>query len=38
MPEPRRQWIAVTLAWLLVAVPLLWGIWQTLQKAMALFR
>lgn len=38
MPEPRRQRVAVTLAWLLVAVPLLWGIWQTLQKAMALFR
>jgi hypothetical protein len=38
MPEPRRQWIGLTLAWLLVALPLLWGIWQTLQKAMALFR
>lgn len=38
MPERGRQWIAVTLAWLLVGVPLLWGIWQTLRKAMLLFR
>ncbi len=38
MPERGRQWLAVTLAWLLVGLPLLWGIWQTLQKAMLLFR
>jgi hypothetical protein len=28
----------VLLAWLLVAVPLIWGIWQTIKKASALFR
>jgi len=26
------------LAWLFVGVPLLWGVFQTLQKATALFR
>ena len=29
---------AVLLAWLLVSVPLLWGVWQTIKKAAALFR
>jgi hypothetical protein len=28
----------VVLAWLLVSVPLLWGVWQTIKKAAALFR
>jgi len=28
----------VLLAWLLVSVPLLWGVWQTIKKAAALFR
>jgi hypothetical protein len=32
------QWGLVVVAWLLVGVPLLWGIWTTLQKAAALFR
>jgi hypothetical protein len=27
----------VLLAWLLVALPLIWGIWQTIKKASALF-
>jgi hypothetical protein len=37
--EPRQgQWGLVVVAWLLVGVPLLWGIWTTLQKAAALFR
>jgi hypothetical protein len=26
------------LAWLLVGVPLVWGVWNTLLKAAALFR
>lgn len=28
----------VVLAWLLVSVPLLWGVWQTIKKAAVLFR
>jgi hypothetical protein len=32
------SWILVGLAWLLVSVPLLWGIWTTLVKAAVLFR
>jgi hypothetical protein len=32
------QWGAVVLAWLLVGVPLVWGVWNTLLKAAALFR
>ena len=37
VPHPG-QWGLVAVAWLLVGVPLLWGIWMTLQKAAALFR
>ena len=29
---------AVVLAWLLVTIPLLWGVWETIKKASALFR
>lgn len=36
--ERGRQWPTAVLAWLLVGVPLLWGIWQTLRKALLLFR
>jgi hypothetical protein len=36
-PRPG-QWGLVAVAWLLVGVPLLWGVWMTLQKAAALFR
>lgn len=42
-PQPGLQdhragsWGLVALAWLLVGVPLLWGIWNTLLKAAALF-
>jgi hypothetical protein len=32
------QWPLVVAAWLLVGIPLLWGVWMTLQKAAALFR
>jgi hypothetical protein len=31
------QWGPVAVAWLLVGIPLLWGVWTTLQKAAALF-
>jgi hypothetical protein len=36
-PQPG-QWAFVVAAWLLVGIPLLWGVWMTLQKAAALFR
>ena len=32
------SWAVVAVAWLLVSVPLLWGIWTTLAKAAVLFR
>ena len=28
----------VLVAWLLVSVPLIWGVWQTIKKASVLFR
>ncbi|WP_293778550.1 oxalate:formate antiporter [uncultured Oxalicibacterium sp.] len=33
----RTSPVTVLLFWLFVGVPLAWGIWSTLQKAMALF-
>jgi hypothetical protein len=35
---PGTTWVLVAFAWLLVSVPLLWGIWTTLTKAVVLFR
>ena len=32
-----RNIVKLTLAWLAVGVPLLWGVVETLRKAMALF-
>ena len=32
------SWLLVILAWVAVGVPLLWGIWTTLKKAVVLFR
>jgi hypothetical protein len=37
-PPPARHPLIVTLAWLAVGVPLLWGVVETLQKALALFQ
>jgi hypothetical protein len=34
----NRSWGVVIVAWLLVSVPLIWGVWQTIKKASALFR
>jgi hypothetical protein len=34
----RASWIAVAAGWLLVGVPLLWGIFITFKKAALLFR
>ena len=37
--RPRGgSWVLVGLAWVAVGVPLLWGIWTTLKKAVVLFR
>jgi hypothetical protein len=39
MREPKRgQWPLVILAWILVGVPLLWGVYTTLTKAALLFK
>jgi MFS family permease len=35
---PSKSRLAVALAWLAVGLPLLWGIWTTLTKALPLFR
>jgi hypothetical protein len=32
------SWFAVLIAWILVGVPLLWGIFITFKKAVVLFR
>lgn len=34
---PATQWGPVALAWAMVGVPLVWGVWNTLLKASALF-
>ena len=36
-PTPA-SWIAVAIAWVLVGVPLLWGIFITFRKAALMFR
>lgn len=30
--------ISIALAWIVVGVPLAWGVWQTAVKSMALFK
>ncbi|HKT59389.1 MAG TPA: hypothetical protein VJQ46_05025 [Gemmatimonadales bacterium] len=36
--EAQGGWVGVAVAWILVGVPLLWGVWNTLVKAAALFK
>lgn len=37
--EVRKDYtVQVALAWLLVGIPLLWGVWKTLLNAMQLFQ
>ena len=37
--KPRASsWVAVAIAWILVGIPLAWGIYKTLQTAVKLFR
>jgi hypothetical protein len=35
---PRTGWFIVALAWVLVGLPLAWGIFQTVRKASLLFK
>ena len=37
-PKPPGHWPLVILAWILVGVPLLWGVYTTVGKAALLFR
>jgi hypothetical protein len=34
----QQHLAVVVVAWILVSVPLIWGVWQTIKKASALFR
>jgi hypothetical protein len=39
MARPSASsWAAVAIAWILVGIPLAWGIYRTLQTAVKLFR
>jgi hypothetical protein len=38
MPERRNQWLEVAIAWTMVGIPLEWGIWMTVKKALLLFQ
>ena len=38
MNEPRSSPVRIAIAWLIVGVPLLWGVWETVKKSMALFQ
>ncbi len=35
---PTRHWLPLGLVWLVVLLPAMWGITQTVLKSMALFR
>lgn len=37
MNETRSSPASVAISWLIVGVPLLWGVWETIKKSMALF-
>lgn len=40
-PDARptaASWVAVAIAWILVGIPLLWGVYMTIKKAAPLFR
>jgi hypothetical protein len=38
MEAKKDYTIQVVLAWLLVGIPLVWGVWKTLMNAMKLFQ
>jgi hypothetical protein len=37
-PSGDSSWVQIAIAWILVGLPLLWGIFNTIKKALALFR
>jgi hypothetical protein len=37
-PSDGASWVRVGVAWMLVGIPLMWGVFNTVKKAMALFR
>jgi MFS family permease len=37
-PSSESSWLRVAVAWILVGLPLLWGVFNTIKKALALFR
>ena len=37
IPPSAASWVHVAVAWTLVGVPLGWGIWNTLEKALIFF-
>jgi hypothetical protein len=37
-PLSGSSWVRVAVAWMLVGLPLLWGVFNTIKKALALFR
>ena len=37
-PPSGSSWVRVAVAWTLVGLPLLWGVFNTIKKALALFR
>ena len=36
-PAPASAWFTLALAWLAVGLPLIWGVAQTVRKALPLF-
>ena len=36
--SPKRQTVALIVAWVVVGVPLAWGVWQVIRKSLDLFR
>lgn len=38
-PRPSAaSWVAVAIAWMLVGIPLAWGVYKTFQTALKIFR
>jgi hypothetical protein len=35
---PRSPIVRLTIAWSLVGIPLVWGVWQVFKKSLDLFR
>lgn len=37
MNDTRSSAARIAVAWIIVGLPLLWGVWETVKKSMALF-